>query len=65
MCQAPLGRVVKIGKGKITVKYRKGTRELNSKFVDVKKGDYVLFSLNIAIEKVGDDEAKMMLGNVK
>lgn len=65
MCQAPLGRVVKVGKGTITVKYKNGMRELNSKFVEVKKGDYVLFSLDMAIEKVSDDEAKMMLGTLK
>jgi len=64
MCQAPVGRVVKINNDKLTVEFNGKLRELNSKLVDVKEGDYVLFSVNIAIEKVDPEEAKIILGNV-
>ena len=64
MCQAPVGKVIKVGKGTVTVSYKKGTKELDSKLVELKKGDYVMFSLDIAIEKIDEEEAKMMLGCV-
>lgn len=65
MCQAPLGRVVKVNGENIVVKYKGKYRELNSKLVKVKEGDYVTFSLNIAIEKIDPEEAKMILGSMK
>jgi len=65
MCQAPVGKVVKVDKKSIVVEYNGKKRELNSKLVNVKEGDYVLFSLNIAIEKVDKEEATMILGDVR
>lgn len=64
MCQAPLGRIIKVSKNRITVESNGKTRELDSKLKDVKEGDYVIFSVNLAIEKVDEDEAKMMLGDL-
>ncbi|HIH50195.1 MAG: HypC/HybG/HupF family hydrogenase formation chaperone [Candidatus Micrarchaeaceae archaeon] len=65
MCQAPVGRVIGIGDRKITVKYKGKTRELNSRLGDVKVGDYVLFSLDIAIDKVDEEEAKTITSMMK
>lgn len=65
MCQAPVGKVVKVNSGNIIVKYKGKHRELDSKLVRVKEGDYVTFSLNIAIEKIDSEEAKMILGSMK
>ena len=62
MCQATVGKVVSAGKGRITVDYNGKKMELDSKLVKVGKGDYVLFSAGIAIEKVGKDEAEEMMG---
>jgi hydrogenase maturation factor len=61
MCQAPIGKVIDTKKGAITVEYKGRSRELRSKLPDVKKGDYVLFSLDIAIDKVDKEEAEMIL----
>jgi hydrogenase assembly chaperone HypC/HupF len=62
MCQAILGKIIQL-KGKEAIVEIKGTkRKINTELVDVKKGDYVLCSLNIAIEKVEPEEAKQMIG---
>jgi hydrogenase maturation factor len=63
MCQAPIGKVVDAKGGEITVDYKGKRRKLRSRLLDVKKGDYVLFSLDIAIDKVDKEEAEMVLGN--
>lgn len=65
MCQAPVGKVVSLDKEGITVEYKGKTRKLRSKLLDVKKGDYVLFSLDIAIDKVDAEEAEAILGDMK
>ncbi len=65
MCQAPVGKVVTAESGKLTVKYKGKLFELNSKLPDVKAGDYVLFSLDIAIDKVDKEEAEAILGKMK
>lgn len=64
MCQAPVGKIVKIDKNKITVECKGELKDLDSKLVDVKEGDYVLFSTNIAIEKLDKEEAKTMVGDL-
>ena len=64
MCQATIGKVVSIGKGRITIEYNGKKRELDSKLVKVVKGDYVLFSSDIAIEKVDADDMKGGVGCV-
>lgn len=65
MCQAPVGKVVSMNKGRITIEYNGKRRVLLSKFLDVKKGEYVLFSLDIAIDKVDKEEAEMILTGMK
>jgi hydrogenase maturation factor len=62
MCQATVGKVMGVGKGSIAVDYNGKKIELDSKLVKVEKGDYVLFSGKIAIEKVEKDDAEEMMG---
>ena len=62
MCQTTVGKVMSVGKGKITVDYNGKMIGLDSKLVKVEKGDYVLFSAGIAIEKVEKDEAIEIMG---
>jgi hydrogenase maturation factor len=64
MCQSPVGKVVLVGKDKIKVEHKGQIKELDSRLVKVKKGDYVLFSANMAIDKVDEEEAKMILGQI-
>lgn len=65
MCQSPVGKVIKVGKESITVEYKGEGRELKSKLVKVKEGDYVLFSSDLAVDKIDEEEAKMILGDIK
>jgi hydrogenase maturation factor len=65
MCQAAVGKVVKVGKKSMTVDYKGKLRELRSKLVDVKEGDYVQFTLDIVIDKVDPEEAKLIMGEMK
>ena len=62
MCQATVGKVLVVGKGTITIDYNGTKKELDAKLVKVEKGDYVLFSAGIAIEKVEKDEAIEIMG---
>lgn len=61
MCQAPVGRVIKSEQGRLVVEYKGKTRELRSRLPDVGVGDYVLFSVDIAIDKVDREEAEMIM----
>jgi hydrogenase maturation factor len=63
MCQAPVGRVIGVGQGTLTITYKDKTRELRSKLSGIMPGDYVLFSLDIAIDKIDEEEAVAILGN--
>ena len=66
MCQAPVGKVVGIGNGTVTVEYNGRRRELKSKLLGhIKNGDYVLFSLDIAIDRVDKEEAEMIMRGMK
>ena len=65
MCQAPVGKVVAIDGSMLTVEYKGRRRELRSKLGGVAKGDYVLFSVDIAIEKVDKEEAEAILGDMR
>ena len=65
MCQAPVGKVIEVDKGKLVVEYKGKRRELRSRLPDVGKGDYVIFSVDIAIDKVDQEEAEMILGSMK
>ncbi|MGA3020945.1 MAG: HypC/HybG/HupF family hydrogenase formation chaperone [Candidatus Micrarchaeales archaeon] len=65
MCQGLVGKVVKMDKDSIIVECRGETRKLRSKLSDVKIGDYVMFSLDIAIDKVDKEEAEMISGGAE
>jgi hydrogenase maturation factor len=65
MCQAPVGKVVGVGKGTLTVEYNGKTRELRSRLPNVSSGDYVSFSMDIAIDKVDREEAEAILGDMR
>lgn len=62
MCQAPVGKVTNVDGGMLTVTYKKGTRNLRSKLADIKPGDYVIFSMDIAIDKIDEEEALQIIG---
>ncbi len=64
MCQAPVGKVVAVDKDRLVVEYRGKRRELRSKLANVSGGDYVLFSVDIAIEKIDPEEAQEILGSM-
>lgn len=61
MCQAPLGKVIAVGNGSITVEYKGKPLVLDSRLIKVEKGDYVFFSGNIAVEQVGKEDAELLL----
>ncbi len=65
MCQAPVGKVVGVDKDRLTVEYNGRTRELRSRLPGIGIGDYVLFSVGIAIDKVDREEAEAILGGMK
>jgi hydrogenase maturation factor len=65
MCQAPVGKVIRAENGLLLVKYKGKTIALKSKIPDVTVGDYVMFALDIAIDKVDKEEAEAVLGMVK
>jgi hydrogenase maturation factor len=65
MCQAPVGKVIGVGPGSLTVEYNGKSRILRSKLPGVKPGDYVLFSTDIAIDTVDEEEAMSILGKMK
>ena len=67
MCQAMVGRVVKVNKtaGTVSVKYGGKTEVLNAKLVDAQEGDYITFLKGMAIEKIDKEEADMILGNLE
>ena len=56
MCQAPVGKVLSVDGGKLKVKYKGKTLSLDSRIPDVHVGDYVMFSLNIAVDKVDKED---------
>jgi hydrogenase maturation factor len=60
MCQIAVGKVLSASNGKVRVKYKGNVCELNSKLVDLKEGDYALFSSGIAIEKMDKEEAEQL-----
>jgi hydrogenase maturation factor len=65
MCQAPVGRVIGVDGNRLTVEYNGGKRELRSKLSGVTTGDYIIFSVDIAIEKVEKEEAEAIMGDMK
>lgn len=66
MCQAAVGRVISLSKDGMTVEYNGKRRALkSSRLLKVKPGDYVQFSLDIAIDKIDKEEAEMILKGMK
>jgi hydrogenase maturation factor len=62
MCRAPVGKVITIEKGRLTVEYNGRLVGLRSNLQQIKTGDYVLFSSGIAIDKIDEEEALTILG---
>lgn len=65
MCQASVGKVVKVGGDRITIECNGKRRELRSQLVSVKEGDNVLFSTDFAIEKIDEEEARIIRGEIE
>lgn len=64
MCQAPVGKVISVDGTHVTVECKGKTKILNSKLLKLRVGDYVQFSLDIAIDKIDEEDAKMILGEL-
>jgi hydrogenase maturation factor len=64
MCQGLVGKVISTERDGIVVECKGEKRKLRSKLTDVKVGDYVMFSLDIAIDKVDKEEAEMICGGL-
>jgi hydrogenase assembly chaperone HypC/HupF len=64
MCQAAVGKVVKVDGKAITIEFNGKTRVLDSSLVEAEVGDYVQFSMGLAIDKIDEEEAKMILGSM-
>jgi hydrogenase maturation factor len=65
MCQAPVGKVLSVDSGKLTVEYMGERKVLRTKLQGVKAGEYVLFSSGIAIDIVDKEEAEAILGGAE
>jgi hydrogenase maturation factor len=65
VCRAFVGKVVKIEKDKLTLDYNGQKTEVRSNLQDIKIGDNVMFSLDIAMEKVDEEEAKIIRGELE
>lgn len=61
MCQAALGKIIEMDDKEAIVQMRDGRRKVNTDLLDVKEGDYILCSLNLAVEKVDPEDAKQMI----
>jgi hydrogenase maturation factor len=61
MCQATLGRVIEVLGKESIVNIKGKRRKVITELLDVEKGDYVLCSLNLAVEKVDPKEAEQMI----
>lgn len=65
MCQAPVGKVIAINDNELVIEYNGKRRTLRSRLPDMKVGEYVQFSLDIAIDRMDEEEAKAILGEMK
>jgi hydrogenase maturation factor len=65
MCQVPAGRVVAVGEKRLTIEYNGKRRELRSILPGIKVGDYVSFSLDMAIDRIDEEEAKAAMGAMR
>lgn len=64
MCQFIVGKVININENKAKVNIKGKNRILDTQLVDVNKGDYVICAADYILEKIDEEEAKMILGNV-
>jgi hydrogenase maturation factor len=65
MCQAAVGKVLSVDGDRLTVSYNGKTRVLRSKLAGVAAGEYVQFSLDIAIDRIDKEEAEAILGDMQ
>jgi hydrogenase assembly chaperone HypC/HupF len=63
MCITTIGKVLELDKNTALVQLRKSTRKVRTDLVDVKKGDYIYVSGNLAIEKIEKEEAEQILNS--
>lgn len=54
-----------MGGDRITIECNGKRRELRSQLVSVKEGDNVLFSTDFAIEKIDEEEARIIRGEIE
>jgi hydrogenase maturation factor len=61
MCQANLARIIELVDGGAIAEVKGKRRKILTDLVDVGPGDYVLCSLDLAIERVDPEEARQMI----
>ncbi len=61
MCLAIPGKVIEIEKDRFIVDYGAERREAIATVVEVRKGDYVIVSNKVIVEKVKKDDAEKFL----
>lgn len=64
MCQVIVGKVISINGDKAKVNIKGKNVLLNTQLADINKGDHVICAADYVIEKIDEEEAKMILGNV-
>lgn len=64
MCQFIVGKVIDVNKNKAKVNIKGKNKILDTQLVDVSKGDYVICAADYILEKIDEEEARMILGNV-
>ncbi|MDE1865045.1 MAG: HypC/HybG/HupF family hydrogenase formation chaperone [Candidatus Micrarchaeota archaeon] len=65
MCQAPVGKVLEVRGDRLVVDVKGKRRELRSRLPGIGVGDYVSFSLDIAIDRIEKEEAEAVLEGMK
>lgn len=64
MCQAIVGKVVSVAGSKARVEIKGKTKIMDSQLANVESGDYVICAANYIIEKIDENEARAITGNV-
>jgi len=65
MCLAIPGKVLAVKDGKALVDYSTEKREVISKGIEVKPGEYVLVQFGMVVEKLPEKEARKAIKNWK
>lgn len=65
MCITVVGKILNLDENVALVKLKKSTRKVRTDLVDVKKGDYIYVSGNLAIEKIEKKEAEQILNSME